>query len=100
MSIKPVDYQVMINQTNEISKVKHVQNDKNRTDQQQFLQQFMNRVEQNLHQTPNLQETSESKINREKKKGEQQREDKNGKKRNNRERNCAGDEEHLIDIRV
>lgn len=73
MSIRPIDLQVLIPRTEEISRKQHSQQEKNQAESGKFMMQFQQQVKNRQTQVQNSEKSGQEKINQENKDKEQQR---------------------------
>ena len=97
MSIKPVDFQVMLPKTSEVSKVSSDDQHRNTAMQQMQSQSTQNKTELNLRQVHSQDKTPEARI---KEKQEKNEGGKKEEKRKNKRDNNTDNNSSTIDIRL
>jgi hypothetical protein len=95
MSIKPVDFQVMLPKTSEVSKISSDDQHRNTALQQMQSQSTQNKSELNLRQVHSQDKTPEARIKEKQEKNQDGRKEKKKNKQNNNSDNTS-----TIDIRL
>lgn len=103
MSIKPIDMQVMLPKTSEVSKIHSAEAYKNQVQQQQQAETTQHRVENSMRQVYSQDRTYEARIKEreEKRQGRDKNdESKNKEKEKTKNDNEIGEVSSIIDIRI
>ena len=101
MSIKPIDFQIQIPKTNEISKIQSENQNKNDAVQQQQASLSQQKAKDSVNLVHTRENTQKSKINDKQNNGSNEKKEK-GKKKRNYNNNSSLEEEQTstIDIRL
>ena len=97
MSIKPVDFQVMLPKTGEVSKIHSDEHQKSDALQQQQASLNQNKTETNLRQVHSQEKTQDAKI---REKQERERQERRKKKNGGNKDSGSKDQRKTIDIRL
>jgi septal ring factor EnvC (AmiA/AmiB activator) len=103
VSIKPIDLQVMMPKTSEISKVSSEANQRNTAYQQQQAVNGQNKADSNLKQVYSREKSQEARIREKQEKGRENSGNKQKERKRQRESNNKhepGDKKSTIDIRL
>lgn len=101
MTIKPIDFQVQIPKTNEISKIQSDVRHKNELIQQQQSSTNQQKAEDSVNLVHKKDNTQQSKINEKQNKGSKEKKEKGNKKRNYNSNSSIEEEQtSIIDIRL
>ncbi|MCX7922403.1 MAG: hypothetical protein N3B21_10405 [Clostridia bacterium] len=99
MSIKPIDFQVMIPKTSEVSKIHSEEQQRNQSAQQHQQSVVQQKADLNLRQVHSQDKVNNAGIKEKQEKGQQnKKDDKRKNKRNNAK--SSGNETSTIDIRL
>ena len=104
MSIKPIDFQVMLPKTPEVSKIHNDQAQRNIAAQQSQASTVQNRAENNLKQVYSKDKSQQAAIRKKQEKGQQgsgeKKKKQNGKPTSEKEMTEYGSKTTTIDIRL
>ncbi|WP_010249143.1 hypothetical protein [Acetivibrio cellulolyticus] len=101
MSIKPIDFQVQIPKTNEVSKIHSEDQHKNDAIQQQQTNLNQHKAEDSINLVHSRDNTQKSKINEKKDKNSKEKKEKGNKKRNyNNDSSLEEEQTSIIDIKL
>ncbi|NLL06686.1 MAG: hypothetical protein GX270_13080 [Clostridiaceae bacterium] len=101
MTIKPIDFQVQIPKTNEISKIQSDERHKNELVQQQQSASAQQKAQDSVNIVHSQEKTQQAKINEKQKKGSKEKREKDNKKKNyNSDSSLEEEQTSIIDIRL
>ncbi|HSH36710.1 hypothetical protein [Schnuerera sp.] len=102
MSIRPVDYTNLISKSQEISKIRQVENDKAKVHLEQGFAQHKKQIEKNIKKVRDTNKSENLIIDRDKKKGSENNKDgkKNKKEKKKGKRHDKSDIGNNIDIKI